>query len=198
MNKWTRRSFLTTGLLVGGGLVVGVAIRPGNRSRALEQHVAGDGETLVHTWVKLDANNIVTAIVPHSEMGQGAGTALTQMLADELDADWDLVRFEEAPAISQFANHPLGKGMFLAGVDIPDFVVPTVDGLLLHSAQALDLQITGGSLSIRATGVYGMRLAGAAVKEMLLTAAARRPDRCAGQPLDSRGHWKEGTLRGVR
>jgi isoquinoline 1-oxidoreductase beta subunit len=188
MNKWTRRSFLTTGLLVGGGLVVGVAIRPGNRSRALEQHVAGDGETLVHTWVKLDANNIVTAIVPHSEMGQGAGTALTQMLADELDADWDLVRFEEAPAISQFANHPLGKGMFLAGVDIPDFVVPTVDGLLLHSAQALDLQITGGSLSIRATGVYGMRLAGAAVKEMLLTAAAEAWNVPVGQIVARDSH----------
>jgi isoquinoline 1-oxidoreductase beta subunit len=126
----------------------------------------------VHTWVKLDANNIVTAIVPHAEMGQGVGTSLTQMLADELDADWSLVKFEEAPAISQFANYPLGKGLLLANVDLPEIVVPTVDGILLRTAQALDLQITGGSMSVRATGVYGMRVAGAAVKEMLRSAAA--------------------------
>jgi isoquinoline 1-oxidoreductase beta subunit len=172
MNKWTRRSFITAGLLVGGGLVVGVAIRPGNRARGLAKHVTGDGETLVHTWVKLDVNNIVTAIVPHAEMGQGVGTALAQMLADELDADWNLVRFEEAPAITEFANPTLGKGILLAGVDIPEIVVPTVDGVMLRTAQALDLQITGGSLSVRTTGVYGMRVAGAAVKEMLRTAAA--------------------------
>jgi isoquinoline 1-oxidoreductase beta subunit len=172
MKKWTRRAFLTTGALVGGGIIVGVAIRPGNRALKLSQYVANDDETLVHTWVKLDSNNIVTAIVPHAEMGQGVGTALTQMLADELDADWNLVKFEEAPAIGEFANYPLGKGILLAGVDMPEFVVPTVDGVLIRTAQALDLQITGGSMSVRATGTYGMRVAGAAVKEMLRTAAA--------------------------
>jgi isoquinoline 1-oxidoreductase beta subunit len=172
MNKWTRRAFIAAGLTVGGGLIVGVAIRPGNRSRKLAPQVAGDGETLVHAWVKLDADNVVTAIVPHAEMGQGVGTALAQMLAEELDADWALVRYEEAPATSEFANYPLGKAMLLAGVHIPEIVVPTVDGLLLHSAKALDLQITGGSLSVRTTGVYGMRVAGAAVKQMLREAAA--------------------------
>ena len=172
MGKWTRRAFLTTGVLVGGGIAVGVAIRPGNRASKLSELVADEGESLVHTWVKLDSNNVVTAIVPHSEMGQGVGTALTQMLADELDADWNLVRFEEAPALSEFANYPLGKGMLLAGVDMPEFVVPTVDGILIRTAQALDLQMTGGSLSVRTTGAYGMRVAGAAVKEMLRSAAA--------------------------
>ncbi len=172
MNKWTRRSFITTGLLAGGGLMVGVALRPGNRAKGLAQHVTSEGETFVHTWVKLDANNVVTAIVPHAEMGQGVGTALTQMLADELNADWNLVKFEEAPAITPFANHPILKGMLPPGVEIPEIVVPTVDGILLRTAQALNLQITGGSMSVRSTGVYGMRVAGAAVKEMLRLAAA--------------------------
>ncbi|MDG2045848.1 MAG: molybdopterin-dependent oxidoreductase [Halioglobus sp.] len=172
MGKWTRRGFITAGIIAGGGLIVGVAIRPGNRATKLSKHVTGDGETLLHTWVKLDNSNVVTAIVPHSEMGQGVGTALAQMLAEELDADWSLVEFEEAPAISEFANYPMGKGMLFAGLDIPDFVVPTVDGVLIRTAQALDLQITGGSASVRATGAYGMRVAGAAVKEMLRIAAA--------------------------
>jgi isoquinoline 1-oxidoreductase beta subunit len=173
MGKWTRRGFISAGVIAGGGLIVGVAIRPGNRANELSKHVTDDDETLLHTWVKLDSNNVVTAIVPHSEMGQGVGTALAQMLADELDADWSLVKSEEAPAISEFANYPMAKGMLLAGTDLPDFVVPTVDGVLILSAQALDLQITGGSASVRATGHYGMRVAGAAVKEMLRIAAAQ-------------------------
>ena len=32
MGKWTRRAFITTGVLTGGALVVGIAIRPGNRA----------------------------------------------------------------------------------------------------------------------------------------------------------------------
>ena len=172
MGKWTRRGFISAGVIAGGGLIVGVAIRPGNRAGDFSGYLKDADETLLHTWVKLDSNNVVTAIVPHSEMGQGVGTALAQMLADELDADWDLVKFEEAPAISAFANYPMGKGMLLGGVDMPDFVVPTVDGVLIRTAQALDLQITGGSLSVRTTGHYGMRVAGAAVKEMLRLAAA--------------------------
>ena len=180
MGKWTRRAFLTTGAIVGGGLVAGIAVRPGNRAQSLGGLVEGEGETLVQTWVKLGADNSVTVIVPHAEMGQGVGTALTQMLADELEADWDLVRFEYAPAIPEFANHPIAKGLLLSGVDLPEMIVPTVDGILIHAAQALDLQITGGSMSIRSTGVYGMRVAGAAVKEMLQSAAAE----AWGVPVD--------------
>ncbi|MFT6779570.1 MAG: isoquinoline 1-oxidoreductase beta subunit [Paraglaciecola sp.] len=35
MSKLTRRAFLTAGLIVGGGLIVGVAIRPGHRTPKL-------------------------------------------------------------------------------------------------------------------------------------------------------------------
>lgn len=188
MGKWTRRAFLTTGVVVGGGLAIGIAVRPGNRARSLATHVEGDEETLVHTWVKIGSDNSITAIVPHAEMGQGAGTALTQMLADELEADWSLVRFEQAPAIPEFANHPVAKGLLLAGVDLPEIVVPTVDGVLLRTAQALDLQITGGSMSIRSTGVYGMRVAGAAVKEMLQTAAAEAWDVPVSEVVARKSH----------
>ncbi len=174
MGKWTRRGFITAGVVAGGGLLIGVAIRPGNRSTELAKYLARDGESFLHTWVKLDQNNIVTAIVPHSEMGQGVGTALAQMLAEELDADWSLVKYEEAPAVREFANYPIIKGMFVGNTNVPDFVVPTIDGALIRTAKALDLQITGGSSSIRMTGEFGMRVAGAAVKEMLRDAAATK------------------------
>jgi isoquinoline 1-oxidoreductase beta subunit len=49
MGKWTRRAFISAGVIAGGGLIVGVAIRPGQRAAELSKHVAGDGETLLHT-----------------------------------------------------------------------------------------------------------------------------------------------------
>jgi len=51
-------------------------------------------------------------------------------------------------------------------------VVPTLEGVMMSLADSLDLQITGGSMSIRVTGNYAMRIAGAATRDMLRQAAA--------------------------
>ena len=172
MGKWTRRGFITAGVVGGTALVVGVALRPGNRNADLAPLVEGEGETLVNTWVKIGADNKVTVIVPHSEMGQGAQTVLAQMLADELDADWRDVEFEEAPAEDDFANYALVYGFAFGQFDVPKALVGTASGAMLQVAKAMKMQITGGSLSVRATGQFGMRVAGAAAREMLLEAAS--------------------------
>jgi hypothetical protein len=68
MNKWSRRGFIGAGVLTGGALVVGVAIRPGNAVDKLRGSVAGgEGEQLVNAWVKIDRDNTVTAIVGNTE-----------------------------------------------------------------------------------------------------------------------------------
>ena len=110
LGKWTRRGLITAGVLAGGTLVVGIAIRPGHRAPKLRDVVADPDEALLNLWVKIGPDNRTTAIVPHAEMGQGVHTALAQMLADELDADWNLVDVEEAPAHEEYANHNLAKG----------------------------------------------------------------------------------------
>ncbi|MEO1042777.1 MAG: molybdopterin cofactor-binding domain-containing protein [Pseudomonadota bacterium] len=176
MGKWTRRTFIGVGALAGGGILVGVAIRPGNLNKHVDDHVAGEGETLVHVYVKIDKDNVITVIVPHSEMGQGAQTALTQMLAEELDADWRKIRFEEAPALKEYAMYTVGRGELLKNIDFPKFIVPSIDAAMMRLADTLDAQITGGSLSIRVTGEYGMRVAGAATRDMLKQAAAQTWD----------------------
>ncbi len=94
MGKWTRRGFIAAGLVGGGVLAIGVGIREGHRAPKLAELVTKDGESLVNVWVKLAPDNTVTAIVPHSEMGQGVLTSMTQMLADEMDADWDKIACE--------------------------------------------------------------------------------------------------------
>ena len=79
--KWTRRSFIGAGAVAGlaasGALVVGIAIRPGDRTDDLAKFVTDGDEQLVTTWVKIAPDNTVTAIIPHGEMGQGIHTALS-------------------------------------------------------------------------------------------------------------------------
>ena len=67
--KWTRRSFIGAGAVAGlaasGALVVGIAIRPGDRTDDLAKFVTDGDEQLVTTWVKIAPDNTVTAIIPH-------------------------------------------------------------------------------------------------------------------------------------
>ncbi|MDD9889098.1 MAG: xanthine dehydrogenase family protein molybdopterin-binding subunit [Gammaproteobacteria bacterium] len=172
MGKWTRRAFITTGLVAGGGVVVGVAMRPGNQVKDLAGKLGDEGGQLVHSYVRIDSDNTITAIIPHSEMGQGVQTALGQMLAEELDADWDNLLTEEAPAIGEYSTYSAGRGYLLAGIDFPEILIPTVDGAMMRVADSLNMQITGGSMSVRTTGTLAMRIAGAATREMLQEAAA--------------------------
>jgi isoquinoline 1-oxidoreductase beta subunit len=172
MGKWTRRAFITSGVLAGGAVVIGVAIRPGNRAGKVAALIAGEDETVFNVWVKISPDNTVTAIIPHAEMGQGVHTTLAMMLADEMDADWDKVSMVEAPAHPEYANYALAKGYVAGDIDFPAFLVDTIDGFFLTATQMMSLQITGGSTSVPITGQHAIRVAGAAAKAVLLEAAA--------------------------
>ncbi|MEM7490388.1 MAG: molybdopterin cofactor-binding domain-containing protein, partial [Pseudomonadota bacterium] len=171
---WTRRSFLATAGLVGGGLALGLALSP-NRLKMVG--AAETGEVALNTWVRITPDNRVTVIFPHSEMGQGAGTGLAQMLAEELEADWDLVAIEQAPVTEAYTNSDLGRGYIVGeGANIPAFMYPMIDFAFLQIAGGVVGQMTGGSTAIRLTGQHGMRRAGAAAREMLVQAAAEEWD----------------------
>ncbi len=171
--RWTRRGFIGAGLVAGGALVVGVAIRPGDRTDTLAEYVAGDGEHLLTAWVKISEDNTITAIIPHGEMGQGIHTALSAMLAEEMDADWDALDIIEAPAEKDYANFPLVREFATGGAKVPGFVFDTLNGAMLGLAKKMDMQITGGSTSVRFTGTGAMQTAGAATRELLMRAAAK-------------------------
>ncbi len=173
MAKWTRRGFVAAGVVSGGALMVGVGIREGHRAPKLAEMMTEDGETLVNVWVKLAPDNTITAIVPHSEMGQGVFTSMAQMLADEMDADWESVTFEQAPAHEAYANYPLGREFVMGDTKVPGFVQDSLNGGFLRIAQSMSLQITGGSTAVRFTGMGGMRIAGAAAREMIVKAASK-------------------------
>lgn len=172
MNKWSRRGIITAGVVTGGALLVGVGIRPGHRVPKLQPLAATGNEILVNTWIKIDRDNSVTAIVPHTEMGQGVFTSLGAMLADELDADWDKLRVETAPADDEYANYIVPRFFIAPGLHVPGIVEDTINGAFLKIAKSMKFQTTGGSMSVRGTGEHGLRLAGAATREMLMRAAA--------------------------
>ena len=131
MGKWTRRAFITTAVLAGGVVAIGIAIRPGDRRSKIADLVAGDDDTVLNVWVMISPDNTITAIVPHADMGQGVHTTLTMMLADELDADWSKVKMIEAPAHEEYANYALARGFALGEKDFPSYLLDTVDGFFL-------------------------------------------------------------------
>jgi isoquinoline 1-oxidoreductase beta subunit len=175
MANFTRRKFLVGTGLVGGGIVLGISFMPG-RLATIRKHYTVKGAEVLTTWVRIGEDNLVTVLVPHSEMGQGVHTTLPMMLAEEMEADWDLVRMEQAPAHQLFANDAVSKGFLLQGERLPAILNPPADWASYKLAQLLDVQTTGGSSSIRFTGEFGMRTTGAAVKEMLIKAAADKWD----------------------
>jgi len=172
MGKWTRRAFLTAGSLVGGGLVLGlagIAFAP-NRFTVIEED--DKQASRINTWLKITPENKIIVAIPHCEMGQGAQMGLAMMLAEELEASWQDVQFEEAPAKDIYANGHLISGMLKQFAEIPPWLERSLEYTTYRVSRIVQLQTTGGSSSTITTGQYGMRTAGAAAKMMLLEAAA--------------------------
>jgi len=166
-------------VLFGGAAALGAGVFGvwwGDRaalSRA-KRLTTGKGESSFAGWLKIGADDSVTVYSPHIDFGQGSQTALAQMLADELDADWSKVRVEQAPPDYAFGNTALAKVFIGAMSGHPDAMQHLPDPVFSMLARNVPVQITGGSSAIRATGQHGFRVVGAAARLALLAAAAER------------------------
>ncbi|MFZ3485477.1 molybdopterin cofactor-binding domain-containing protein [Sphingomonas sp. 3-13AW] len=161
----TRRRLLVGGA-AGVGLVVAFALWP--REYAVNL-AAAEGETIFGPWLKIGTDGQVTVAVPQAEMGQGVFTALAQIVADELGADWQTVAVEPAPINPLYANRLAASILFEDALgDLPE----PVRG---RHVQAGTLMLTAASTSVRAFE-EDLRQAGAAARILLCKAAARRWD----------------------
>ena len=107
-----RREFLRVSIGASGGLLIGFCL-PG----AAEASAAQNGSAtsfMPNAFVRIGADERVTVIVNHSEMGQGVYTSLPMLLAEELDADWSKVGFESAPVDPKY-NHPVYQMQMTGG-----------------------------------------------------------------------------------
>jgi isoquinoline 1-oxidoreductase beta subunit len=155
----SRRRFLQggAGLTLGfclPGLAAAAAAGPGKAGEGLVAPVVFEP----NAFLRIGADNSVTVLSKHLEMGQGTYTGLATMLAEELDADWAQVRVEGAAADAKRYNN-----------------------LFWGPAQG-----TGGSTAM-ANSWEQMRKAGAAGRAMLVAAAAKRWQVPAGEITVERG-----------
>src|SRR5450755_2574309 len=108
----------------------------------------GDAEAaaLLYTpnaWVHIADDNTITLLSARSEMGQGVYTSMPMLIAEELNVDLRKIKVAIAPPNTKLYGNPLLGGP----------------------------QLTGGSTSVR-DGWEKLRVAGAQVREMLISAAA--------------------------
>ena len=106
-----RREFLRAGAAIGGGLLVSLYVPLAKDANALL--AAEEKAFAVNAFVHIGADESVTVISAHSEMGQGVYTSLALLLNEELEADWARVRVEAAP-VDKVYNHPV-FGMQMTG-----------------------------------------------------------------------------------
>jgi isoquinoline 1-oxidoreductase beta subunit len=109
----SRRNFLKTTAVVGAGLVVAFVV-PGARRFAYaapEDAAAVSTGLAPNAYLRIAPDDSVTALIAHSEMGQGIWTTLAMLIAEELDADWTKVRVEHAPAAPPYAHTAFGMQM---------------------------------------------------------------------------------------
>jgi isoquinoline 1-oxidoreductase beta subunit len=98
----SRREFLKAGAAVSGGLLLGFRL-------PLDSALAEPaGAFATNAFLRIDPAGAVTALVPQSEMGQGVLTSLPMLLAEELEADWKTVRFEQTGADKVYTNPIIG------------------------------------------------------------------------------------------
>ena len=150
----SRRRFVMTTAVVGGGMVVGFCL-PGADVFAgqLSDNTIGSepwlpptdtAGTEINAWLVIAPDDTVTIRVAQSEMGEGIFTSLPMIVAEELECDWTKVRAEYASA-----NRSLREG-----------------GVYRRMA-------TNGSGAIRRSREY-LQQAGASARERLIQAAANR------------------------
>jgi isoquinoline 1-oxidoreductase beta subunit len=106
--KIDRRVFLKSGLIFGGGLMLGFPFHP--LGFAPRRAAAKNAASFVpNAFIRITSDDVVTVICNKSEMGQGVYTSLPMLIAEELECDWSRVRVEPAP-VNPAYNHALWGG----------------------------------------------------------------------------------------
>jgi isoquinoline 1-oxidoreductase subunit beta len=141
----SRRQFLSLVTLAGSGLTLGMLLPACSKGPRSTPDQASGTTPLLMPFVHIAPDNTVTVLCKHLEAGQGVWTGLPAIVAEELDAAWEQMRVESAPA-----QVPLYGNLAMGG----------------------KVQLTGGSTSV-ANSWLQLRQAGATARAMLVAAAAK-------------------------
>ena len=90
--NFSRRNFLKTSVLAGGGMLIGFNLLSACRPEAI---VPVDISKLnfndFNAFIKISEEGYVTIFSPNPEIGQGVKTSMPMIIAEELDVSWDKV-----------------------------------------------------------------------------------------------------------
>ena len=90
--NFSRRNFLKTSVLAGGGMLIGFNLLSACRPEAI---VPVDISKLnfndFNAFIKISEGGYVTIFSPNPEIGQGVKTSMPMIIAEELDVSWDKV-----------------------------------------------------------------------------------------------------------
>ncbi len=131
--KLSRRALIRTMVAAGGGMILGFRV-PGAMAAVVAPKpwtTPTDG-TEINAWLTIDADGTVTIRVPHTEQGQGALTAVSSMIAEELDVPWENVR-----AVFADMNRHVNEG--------EEYIVTTTYGSQLVRQQHPHIMQAGAS-----------------------------------------------------
>jgi isoquinoline 1-oxidoreductase beta subunit len=95
-----RRNFLKVGTAAAGGLLVGFYL-PGKGELSAQ---SAPSIKNLNAFVHIGTDDLVTFVIHKPENGQGTTTSLAQLLAEELEVDWNKIRWEYAPIAQVYAS----------------------------------------------------------------------------------------------
>ena len=101
----TRRDFLRS---AAAGLVLAFHARLPAAARALPAGAKLPALPPPDAFLRIAADESITVILAHSEMGQGIWTGLPMLVAEELGCDWARIKVEHAPAAAVYAHTAFG------------------------------------------------------------------------------------------
>ena len=93
IDQTSRRGFLKFSSLAAGGLFLGFNWA-GKEDISIVNNPAHIAAGLIpfNSYLSIGTDNIITIVSPNPEIGQGIKTAFPMVVAEELDADWKLVK----------------------------------------------------------------------------------------------------------
>ncbi|NEX20343.1 xanthine dehydrogenase family protein molybdopterin-binding subunit [Thiorhodococcus mannitoliphagus] len=102
----SRRTLLKVGLMASGGLAFGFRL---DASADVETTSPPPGELAPNAWIRIYPDDRIELMLARSEEGQGVMTALSMLIAEELEVGLDQVRVVMAPVAPAYKNRLLGE-----------------------------------------------------------------------------------------
>ena len=168
------------GLLIGagaaGGVLLGFQLIPHRFASAL---VAGQGEHVIDSFIRIAKDGAVSVAVPVCEMGQGITTLAAQIVAIELGADWRRMGVEPAPIARTYGDPVLAarwSSLWLpfGGLPFLPALADAPDSLLARDqAEGQPMMITADGTALAAFEAP-LRAAAASLRVLLMQAAAEK------------------------